>query len=99
MLFSTEQQADGSPKGIGLSLWRFNIGAGSYEQGAASGIGDEYRREECFLGTDGSYNWSKQAGAQWFLKAAKKRGVRYLLGFTNSPPVQFTQNGFFLWLV
>lgn len=92
LLFSTAVAADGSPKGIGLSLWRFNIGAGSYEQGAASGIADEYRREECFLGTDAKYNWNKEAGAQWFLGAAKKRGVKYLLGFTNSAPVQFTQN-------
>ncbi len=93
LLFSTAPLPDGSPQGIGLSMWRFNIGAGSYEQGNASGIPDEYRREECFLGKDGKYDWGKQPGGQWFLKAAKKRGVRYLLGFTNSAPVQFTQNG------
>ncbi|MEP6747520.1 MAG: glycoside hydrolase [Bacteroidota bacterium] len=94
LLFSTDNLPDGSPKGIGLSLWRINIGAGSYEQGAASGIYDEYRREECFLDADGKYDWRKEAGAQWFSQAAKKRGVKYLLGFTNSAPVQFTQNGF-----
>ncbi|MEO6314158.1 MAG: glycoside hydrolase [Chitinophagaceae bacterium] len=94
LLFSTEKLADGSPKGIGLSLWRFNIGAGSAEQGPASGIPDDYRREECFLGADASYNWRKQRGAQWFAGAAKKRGVKYLLAFTNSPPVRFTKNGF-----
>ena len=93
LLFSTENFSDGSPKGIGLSLWRFNIGAGSYEQGAASGIKDEYRREECFLGAEGKYDWGKEAGGQWFLEAAKKRAVKYLLAFTNSAPVQFTQNG------
>ena len=92
LLFSTDNLPDGSPKGIGLSLWRFNIGAGSFEQGNASGIADDYRREACFLGKDGKYDWSKQAGGQWFLKAAKKRGVKYLLAFTNSAPVQFTQN-------
>lgn len=32
-LFSTENDANGKPKGIGLSLWRFNLGAGSAEQG------------------------------------------------------------------
>ena len=32
-LFSTENDANGKPKGIGLSLWRFNVGAGSTEQG------------------------------------------------------------------
>ena len=26
-LFSTENDANGKPKGIGLSLWRFNVGA------------------------------------------------------------------------
>lgn len=91
-LFSLDNDSDGNPKGIGLSMWRFNIGAGSFEQGANSGIPDEYRREECFLKTDGTYDWSKQAGQQWFMSAAKSRGVNYFLGFPISPPVQFTLN-------
>ena len=37
-LFSTENDALGKPKGIGLSIWRFNLGAGSEEQGKASQI-------------------------------------------------------------
>lgn len=37
-LFSTENHENGQPKGIGLSLWRFNVGAGSAEQGEASQI-------------------------------------------------------------
>ena len=32
-LFSTENDAQGKPLGIGLSVWRFNLGAGSAEQG------------------------------------------------------------------
>jgi hypothetical protein len=94
LLFSTDTLQDGSPKGIGLSLWRFNIGGGSYEQGTASNITDEWRREECFLNADGaSYDWTKQAGQQWFLQAAKQRGVKYVLGFSLTPPVYMTQNG------
>lgn len=93
LLFSNENNPDGSPKGIGLSIWRFNIGAGSVAQGADSGIGDEWRRAESFLNADGTYNWQKQAGQIWFLKAAKKRKVTQFLGFTNSPPIQFTING------
>lgn len=93
LLFSLDNNADGSPKGIGLSLWRFNIGGGSTQQGAASGIRDEWRRAESFLNNDGGYNWQNQAGQIWFLKAAKKRGVNQFLGFTNTPPVQFTSNG------
>lgn len=91
-LFSMENDENGNPKGIGLSLWRFNIGAGSTEQGEASGIRDEYRREECFLNPDGTYDWTKQAGQQWFLTAARARGVKQFLAFTLSAPVQFTQN-------
>jgi hypothetical protein len=93
LLFSKEVDAEGNPKGIGLSLWRFNLGAGSAEQGAASDIGDEWRRTECFT-TDGvSYDMSKQAGQVWFMKAAKIRGVEKLLAFTNSAPVYLTNNG------
>jgi len=92
LLFSNDTLADGSPKGIALSLWRFNIGAGSAAQ-AASGIKDEWRRAESFLNADGSYNWQSQAGQVWFLSAAKKRGVNQFLGFLNSPPVNLTVNG------
>ncbi|HEV2482738.1 MAG TPA: glycoside hydrolase [Puia sp.] len=92
-LFSMDVDSSGNPKGIGLSLWRFNIGAGSYEQGDSSGIADDYRREECFQNPDGTYSWNKEQGNQWFLNAAKQRGVKYLLGFACSPPVYMTING------
>ena len=82
-----------SKKGIGLSMWRFNIGAGSAGQGAASGIKDEWRRAESFLTPAGTYDWSRQAGQVWFLEAAKKRGVTQFLGFLNSPPVALSRNG------
>ena len=93
LLFSLDTLASGQPKGIGLSLWRMNIGAGSFEQGEASNITDEWRREECFQTADGKYDWNKQAGGQWFLNAARKRGVPYSLGFSVSPPVHMTLNG------
>jgi O-glycosyl hydrolase len=93
LLFSADTLADGSPQGIALSLWRFNIGAGSAEQDQQSGIKDEWRRAESFLNADGSYTWQKQAGQMWFLKAAKARGVSQFLGFVNSPPTQLTING------
>jgi O-glycosyl hydrolase len=93
LLFSQELKQDGSPKGIGLSLWRFYLGAGSSEQGAASGIVSDWRRAECFLNPDGTYDWTKHQGQQWFLNAAKERGVEKLLAFTIAPPVQFSKNG------
>lgn len=92
-LFSTAFASNGSPLGIGLSRWRFNIGAGSAEQGSASNIEMPERRVECFLTADGRYDWSKQAGQQWFLRAAKRYGVNQLVAFVNSPPRFFTKNG------
>jgi O-glycosyl hydrolase len=93
LLFSRDTLSDGHLKGIGLSLWRFNAGGGTAEQGDGSGIKDEWRRAESFLGSDGGYDWNKQAGQIWFLNAAKERGVNEFLLFPNSPPVQFTVNG------
>ena len=92
-LFSNDNDANGKPKGIGLSLWRFNVGAGSTEQGEASQIGSPWMRTECFLQPDGSYDWDKQQGQRNFLRLAKERGVNKFLAFLNSPPVYFTQNG------
>ena len=90
-LFSLENDANGQPRGIGLSLWRFNLGAGSAEQGEASQI-NRGTRTECFLQADGTYDFSRQAGQVKFMKMAKQRGVPYLLAFLNSPPVHLTQN-------
>lgn len=93
LLFSQEMDKEGNPKGIGLSIWRFYLGAGSTEQGINSDITDEWRRSECFQNHDGTYDWTKQEGQRWFLQAAKKRGVEKFLAFTISPPVQMTLNG------
>lgn len=92
LLFSRKMLSDGRPQGIGLSMWRFNLGAGSASQGPASGIRDEWRRAESFLGEDGRYDWTRQAGQLWFLRAARQRGVEQFLAFSNSPPVQLTRN-------
>lgn len=92
-LFSQNFSPTGVPEGIGLSRWRFNIGGGSAEQGSASNIEMVERRVECFLNEDGSYNWNKQAGQQWFLRQAKEHGVEHLVAFVNSPPRFYTKNG------
>jgi len=93
LLFSKDVDGNGNPKGIGLSMWRINVGAGSFEQGEASNISSEWRREECFQNADGSYNWDKQAGNRWFANAAKVRGVNNLLLFSIAVPVHLSKNG------
>ena len=82
-LFSSENNDDGSPKGIGLSVWRFNAGAGSATQGDSAQINRDTRTEY----------FEKQTGQRRFLKLAKERGVPTFLAFYNSPPVHLTQNG------
>ena len=82
-LFSSENNDDGSPKGIGLSIWRFNAGAGSATQGDSAQINRDTRTEY----------FEKQTGQRRFLKLAKERGVPTFLAFYNSPPVHLTQNG------
>jgi len=75
-------------KGIGLSCWRFNIGAGHDET-----IRIPYRSVESFAVAEGTYDWNRCEGQRWFLKAAKARGVPYFLAFVNSPPRFLTKNG------
>lgn len=92
LLFS-QTITEGKVEGIGLSGWRFNLGGGSAEQGEASGIEDASRRSESFLNADGTYNWTKQAGQQYFLDKAKSYGCEQFVMFSNTPPVSMTKNG------
>ena len=91
-LFSMDTLSSGNPKGIGLSLWRYNLGAGSAEQGDSSYIIDEWRRAGLTTNKSGIES-KRMEGQNWFLQAAKQRGVQQFLGFFNSPPVQLTING------
>jgi O-glycosyl hydrolase len=92
-LFSQQMDAGGNPEGIGLSAWRVNLGAGSAEQGDGSDIPDKTRRGHCFLNADGTYDWTKAEGQQYFMAQARKYGVDHFVLFTNSAPVYFTKNG------
>lgn len=95
LLFSREVNEKGTPKGIGLSMWRVNLGGGSAEQGDNSGIkSDRYeRRAECYLNQDGTYNWSKASGQRYFMEKAKEYGCESFVLFSNTPPVWYTKNG------
>jgi len=92
-LFSKDKDANGNPMGIGLSCWRVNIGAGSATQGDDSNIEDITRRTECFINADGTYDWTRQAGQQYFMQKAKAEGVEDFILFSNSAPIYFTNNG------
>ena len=82
LLFSTTQ-------GIGLSCWRFNLGAGINRET----IHDRWRTVESFEVAPGIYDWTRQANERWFLRAAKAHGVRQFLATVYSPPLRLTRNG------
>lgn len=92
VLFSQEI-VDGQPQGAGLSMWRVNTGAGSAEIGDKSGITTAHRRAESFMNPDGTYDWSRCAGQQYFMEQARKMGTERFVLFSNSPLVQYTYNG------
>ena len=73
LLFKHDFDEKGNPIGMALTNWRVNIGAGSYENREAKDVTYSWHRTECFLSPDGTYDFSKQVGQQWFMKAAKER--------------------------
>jgi O-glycosyl hydrolase len=82
LLFSTNT-------GIGLSCWRFYVGAGLNTHT----IRDTWRTTETFVVAPGKYDWSREAGERWFLRAAKACGVHQFLATVYSPPGWLTRNG------
>ena len=82
-------------KGIGLSGWKFIVGAGSIQTDTEIITPpNEWRRSETFrLSRDAGYDWTRQAGERWFLEAARSYGVPALHAVFYSPPVWMTRNG------
>jgi len=75
-------------KGIGLSIYRYNIGAGS-----GMNIADPWRRTDSFELEKGKYDWEKDKNAVWVLRAARDKGVEKFVAFANSPPARMTRTG------
>lgn len=93
LLFSTEIK-DHQPLGIGLTMWRFNVGGCTAEQGDSSDITDFNHRAEGFMSDRLQYDFeTKQTGQKYFLEQAYQYGCRSFVLFSNSPPVYYTKNG------
>ncbi|WP_396600878.1 glycoside hydrolase [Algibacter sp. R77976] len=95
LLFSTETDSQGTPQGIGLSLWRTIIGDGAAVQ-VNSGFRSAswFRETECYLNESGTYDWTKQEGEQWFLSKARDYGVSKFTAWATTPPYFMTKNGY-----
>src|SRR5699024_9010638 len=79
-------------KGIGLTSYRYNLGAGSTAENSSK-ITDPWRRAESFELAPGEYDWSRDKKAQWMLNTAVEYGVEDIYLFVNSPPTRLTKNG------
>lgn len=79
-------------KGIGLTSYRYNLGAGSVESRTGT-FWDNHRKAQCFETEPGVYDFTKDENAVWFLKKAVELGVQEVVFFCNSPLVRLTDNG------
>lgn len=82
LLFSRED-------GIGLTIYRYNIGAGSGDD-----IKDPWRSAETFEISQGSYDWTKDAASRRVLEEVCELGAERIILFANSPPVRMTRSGY-----
>ncbi len=74
--------------GIGLSIYRYNIGAGSGEE-----ISDSWRRTESFEVEKDVYDWNRDEYATRVLREIHQKGVKNFVAFANSPTARMTKSG------
>ena len=75
--------------GIGLTQYRYTIGAGGGEE-----IPDRWRRSECYEVAPGVYDWSRDAAARRVLDMVCRKGVGQVIAFSISPTVRMTRSGY-----
>ncbi|MGF7142762.1 O-glycosyl hydrolase [Anaerotaenia torta] len=78
--------------GIGLTSYRYNVGAGSADSGKGT-YWDPHRRAESFETAPFTYNWNKDKNSVWFMKKAVELGAEEVILFCNSPLERLTING------
>lgn len=77
--------------GIGLNIYRYNLGGGSKNSGS-SVFGNKNRMAECFMRNDGTYDWSRDKNAVNMMKLCVEAGADKVILFVNSPPERYTKN-------
>lgn len=81
----------GHDSGIGIHIYRYNLGAGVGESGDCGG--HFWRNAQSFINEDGSRDYSRDENALWCLKRAVELGVKDVVFFSNSAPSNMTVNG------
>jgi len=79
-------------KGIGMGVYRYNIGAGSKHSGKGE-YSQPARATECFEVSKGKYDWSRDKNAVYMMKKCVENGADEVIFFVNSPIERLTKNG------
>lgn len=79
-------------KGIGLFIYRYNLGSGSFESNKGD-FNDSERRAQCFEIRPGVYDFSKDSAAVYMMKKCVEYGADEVVFFVNSPLERLTKNG------
>lgn len=78
--------------GIGMQVFRYNVGAGSKHSGKGQ-YSEPARSTQCFETSAEEYDWSRDAAAVYMMKQAVKDGADEVIFFVNSPLERLTKNG------
>lgn len=78
--------------GIGLNVYRYNIGAGSKHSGKGV-YSQPARATECFEQSAGKYDWSRDKNAVYMMQKCVENGADEVILFVNSPIERLTKNG------
>lgn len=78
-------------EGIGLGIYRYNIGGGSKHSGHGT-FSEPARATECFETAPGEYDWSRDAAAVHMMRRAVSDGADEVIFFVNSPIERLTNN-------
>ena len=88
-----------SEEGLGLNIYRYNVGAGEKDNPNTRLPGNEWRATESFLVYNEAtgeyeYDWSKDAAAQKMLELSLSYGcIDTVVLFANSPHYSMTESG------
>ncbi len=78
-------------EGIGLDIYRYNIGGGSAHSGRGE-YSDFARRTESFDAGEGKHDFTRDKNAVYMMKQSVKDGAGEVILFVNSPIERLTKN-------
>lgn len=79
--------------GLGLQIYRYNLGAGTGTGEKAGVFTDRWRSGQSFIDDSGQIDYTLDENALWCMNRALELGVQDVVFFSNSAPDSMTING------